>query len=73
MDEVELRQLVQVEDPRGEACDQDVRRFVEGSSAQVVKVSIFVEKVSERVNMGQMVLRLVPAWSAGAPYLLISL
>lgn len=55
VDQVEFRQLVQVEDSRGEARDQDVRWFVEGSSGQVVKVAIFVEKVSETVNMGQAV------------------
>lgn len=41
---------MQVEYPRGEACDQDVVRFVVRSSSQVVKIPFFVEKVSEHGN-----------------------
>lgn len=41
---------MQVEYPRGEACDQDVVRFVVRSSSQVVKIPFFVEKVSECGN-----------------------
>lgn len=41
---------MQVEYPRGEACDQDVVRFVVRSSSQVIKIPFFVEKVSERGN-----------------------
>lgn len=47
MDQVKVRQLVQVEDSGGEACDQQVSGFVEGSSCQAVKISLFIEKVSE--------------------------
>lgn len=54
MDEVEVGQLVQVEDSRGEAGDQDVRWFVERSRRQLVEVAVFVEKVSESVNVDQL-------------------
>lgn len=50
MNEVKLWKFVQVEYPRGEACDQDVVRFVVRSSSQVVKIPFFVEKVSECGN-----------------------
>lgn len=52
---------MQVEDSRGKTCDQDVRWFVECSSGQVVKVPVFVEKVSEIETVGQMV-TLIHQW-----------
>lgn len=74
MDQVEFGQLVQVEDSRGEAGDQDVRRFVERSSGQVVEVAVFVEKVSESVKVDPVLnIRLRLAEREEAPYLLISL
>lgn len=53
VNQVEFWQLVQVEDSGGEASDQDVGGFVEGSSGQIVEVAIFVEKVSESIKTGQ--------------------
>lgn len=50
MNEVKLWQLVQVEDSRGETCDQDVSRLVEGGSCQVVKIPLLVEEVSTRAE-----------------------
>lgn len=50
MDEAEVRQLVQVEDSRGETSDQDVSGLVVGSGCQVVKIALFVEEVSERAE-----------------------
>lgn len=52
MDQIKVRQLVQVEDSGGEACDQQVSGFVEGSSCQAVKISLFIEKVSETAETG---------------------
>lgn len=47
VNQVELRELVQVEGSRGEAGDQDASRLVEGGRRQVVKVALLVEEVSE--------------------------
>lgn len=48
VDQVELRQLVQVEDSRGEARHQQVGRLVIGRSCQVIKVALLVEEMSGR-------------------------
>lgn len=44
---------MQVEDPRGKACDQDVCGLVEGSSSQAVKVTFLVEEVSAGAKANQ--------------------
>lgn len=41
---------MQVKDTGGKTCDQDVSRFVVGSSSQVVKDPFLVEEVSMRAE-----------------------
>lgn len=50
MDEVELGQFVEMEDPRGEPSHQDVCGLVERCSRQVVEVTLLVEEVSDGDN-----------------------
>lgn len=45
VDQVEVGQLVQVEDSRGEGGDQQVGRLVVGCSRQVSEVALLVEEV----------------------------
>lgn len=46
MNEVKLREFMQVEYPRSKPSNQDVGRFVVGSSGQVVELSLLVEEMS---------------------------
>ena len=52
VDEVKLWELVEVEDPGGEAGDQDVRVLVEGGAGQVVELALLVEEMPGRDRGG---------------------